>query len=621
MTGPRPACNKPLPHPPILHPSLAQAHSKMPLWQFGRLQCSTAVLQTPLLIAQCSPLVRVLPPTDLSLFMSLPALCACCITTLLVCASILGCDCLNVMSASAAIAVNPSTGIDSPACGVTPVPPCRTIAYAVLNLGASFVDLSAGVFNEPAVSITSALSLVISGVPSATVFDCSSRPGPAFIIVDSTVNITGVTFQACSNPNATGGALSANRSSVAVMQCSFVNCSAASGGAMSVSGPGSGLYLSVQNSNFSGNSANGGLVSCPADAKKPCSTWGGAVAVFEILNVTVIGCRMVNNTAQASVPTSAPQYHNVSHFGALGGNAVAGGGCVSVVFAGSTSGCSVLVSDNSFLQCTVTLSNSNGVFVGNGTLSAWNAARAALRLTIDTRAGYGGGVSVYFGLSIGLQLLDVAFFKLALLRNDFTHCTVFVSAGGDTFYGGGSVYGGGVSVYMGGYSSSFIGSAADVGDTLVRNASVRVDTVAFTSCSVNSAVNGSGNAYGGSFSLYLGGYAWSLTKDGPISSKSGSTTASGVRVSISDVNSSNCSASTTGSPEGANAYGGSMSVVYIGAYARSRCDIYATSHSLSECGKTDVSDLVLSMSSSRFAHSSAVSRTFSQCPLVSISLT
>ena len=329
-TGPRPACNKPLPppHPPILHPSLLRLTAK---WQFGKLQCSAAVLQTPLLIAQCSPLVRVLPPTDLSHFMSLPALCACCIATLLVCASILGCDCLNVMSASAAIAVNPSTGIDSPACGVTPAPPCRTIAYAH-NLGASFVDLSAGVFSEPAISIKGSLSLVISGMPSATVFDCSSRPGPAFIIVDSTVNITGVTFQACSNPNATGGALSANSSSVAVMQCSFVNCSAASGGAMSVSGPGSGLYLSVQNSNFSGNSANGGLVSCPANATQPCSTWGGALAVFEILNVTVSGCRMVNNTAQASVPTSASQYQNIPHY-AAGGNAVAGGGCVSVVFA------------------------------------------------------------------------------------------------------------------------------------------------------------------------------------------------------------------------------------------------------------------------------------------------
>jgi hypothetical protein len=215
-------------------------------------------------------------------------------------------------------------------------------------------------------------------VPSATVFDCSSRPGPAFNIRNSTVSITGVAFQACSNPNATGGAVSASGSSVAVTQCSFVNCSAASGGAMSVSGPGSGLYLSVQNSSFTANSANGGLATCPADATQPCSTWGGAVAAFSILNVTVSGCRMGNNTAQAYVPTSALQYQNVSRYIA-GGNAVAGGGCVSVVFPGNASGCSVRVIDNTFAQCTVTVSGSNGVFVGNGMPGACNAARAALR--------------------------------------------------------------------------------------------------------------------------------------------------------------------------------------------------------------------------------------------------
>ena len=137
------------------------------------------------------------------------------------CASILPCSCI-LSSAAAAATVNPSTGIDTATCGAAP--PCRTIAYAVGNLTASIVYLSAGVFNESSVSVTSAESLVVIGVPSATVFDCSSRPGPAFNIRNSTVSITGVAFQARSNPNAT---------SAAVMQCncySFVSCSAASGG-------------------------------------------------------------------------------------------------------------------------------------------------------------------------------------------------------------------------------------------------------------------------------------------------------------------------------------------------------------------------------------------------------
>ena len=185
------------------------------------------------------------------------------------------------------------------------------------------------------------------------------------------------------------------------------------------------------------------------------------------------------------------------------------------------------------------------------------------------------------------------------------------------------MYGGGVSVYMGGYSSSFAftgSTVSAVGDTAVRNASVRVDAVAFTSCSA--VADGSGNAYGGSFSLYLGGYAWSSSSSGSSvsSSTSGSTTASGVRVSISDVNSSDCSATISGSL-GANSYGGSMSV-YIGAYSWSLTEgssLFLSSQSY--CGTTDVSGLVVSISSSRLAKSSAVSRTFSQCPLVSISLT
>ena len=130
--------------------------------------------------------------------------------------------------------------------------------------------------------------------------------------------------------------------------------------------------------------------------------------------------------------------------------------------------------------------------------------------------------------------------------------------------------------------------------------------------------------YGGAISLFLGGYAWSYSSSSSSSnsssSTSGSTTASGVRVSISDVNSSDCSATTTASG-GANSYGGSMSF-YIGAYAWSFNQGSSSSiPSQSYCGTTDVSGLVVSISSSRLANSSAVSRTFSQCPLVSISLT
>ena len=129
--------------------------------------------------------------------------------------------------------------------------------------------------------------------------------------------------------------------------------------------------------------------------------------------------------------------------------------------------------------------------------------------------------------------------------------------------------------------------------------------------------------YGGSISLYLGGYAWSSSygsSDSSSSSTSGSTTANGVNVTISNVNTSDCSATTTGG-QGANSYGGSMSVVYIGAYTWSSYQGSLQGISLSSCGTTDVSGLAVSISNSTFVNSSAVNRTFSKCPLASISLT
>jgi hypothetical protein len=281
----------------------------------------------------------------------------------LVRAAVLAFLCIAPACATAAgtsVTVNPVNGTDSPACNVSA--PCKTIAYAVQSIGASFVSLSSGPFNESTVNISNIASLVISGVPSGTVFECSSRlvpTGAAFSIVNSTVTITGVTFQSCYNPTSNGGAMSASDSSVVVSQCSFINCSAASGGAMSVTGSSGDLFLDVQDSNFTANSANGGgLASCPADPTQPCSTWGGAIAAFEMSNVAIGGCTMTGNSAHASVPTLSQQF-NASR------NAVAGGGCVSVLFSGNSSGSNVKFSGSTFLSCTVTVGTN--VIVGNGT--------------------------------------------------------------------------------------------------------------------------------------------------------------------------------------------------------------------------------------------------------------
>ena len=198
---------------------------------------------------------------------------------------------------------------------------------------------------------------------SAAFFNCSghlNNAGAAFLIANSSVTITGISFENCFNPNSNGGAVSAYGSNVVVSRCSFINCSAASGGAIAATalmGPSQGLFLNVHNSSFFGNSANGGLSACPSDAEQPnqpCSTWGGAVAAFDMLNVTVSGCKMEANRARATVPTTSLQQH-------ASRNAVSGGGCVSVLFYGNASGSVVQVSGNTFEQCVVDVSSTANV--------------------------------------------------------------------------------------------------------------------------------------------------------------------------------------------------------------------------------------------------------------------
>ena len=242
---------------------------------------------------------------------------------------------------------------------------CRSIAYAVQLVGVSHVLLTSGVFNETTVRITDTPSLVVRGAPGATVFDCSRRPeqtnGAAFSISNSTVTFADIAFQSCSNVNGNGGAVSAVDSSVTVSHCVFVNCSAANGGAVSATGGSGGEFLNVQNSTFIRNSAVGGLIGCPNESgsSQPCSTWGGSIAAFEVYNITVTGCTMTQSSAAAAVPVNSPQ-------SSLSRNAVAGGGCVSVLFRGNCSAFVLHMSGNSFLRCAVQVPRSRNIRVGNG---------------------------------------------------------------------------------------------------------------------------------------------------------------------------------------------------------------------------------------------------------------
>jgi hypothetical protein len=223
----------------------------------------------------------------------------------------------------------------------------------------------------------------------------------------------------------------------------------------------------------------------------------------------------------------------------------------------------------------------------------------------DLPSGYGGALSVYFGLSAGLQQLFVSHIGLVLRNNAFEKCTVNVSVRS------GNSYGGAVSIYMGGYSSSYTGAAvaaAAVGDTVVRNVSVTLDTARFASCSSRRQYVGYGfgaNVYGGSFSFYIGAYVWSLSTASSSSSACGATDVMGVDVRVRHVTSVDCSAmSSSDQFYGANVYGGTMSVLYIGAYSFSRS---SSDTSISECEATSVSAVSVQVSDSGCYKCSAVS--------------
>ena len=231
----------------------------------------------------------------------------------------------------------------------------------------------------------------------------------------------------------------------------------------------------------------------------------------------------------------------------------------------------------------------------------------------DPRSGYGGALSVYFGLSAGLQQLHVSHISLGLIYNVFESCEVSVSVSG------GNAYGGAVSIYMGAYSSrlNFSGdAAAAVGDTVVRNVSVALDTARFASCSARRENNGLGNGsnvYGGSFSFYIGAYAWSRSHASSSSSTCGATDVIGVDVRVRHAASIDCTAfthvsllpnSSIAQSLGANSYGGAMSVLYVGAYSWSR-SFDATSSS--KCEATSVSGVSVQVSDSGCSNCSAVS--------------
>lgn len=215
-----------------------------------------------------------------------------------------------------------------------------------------------------------------------------------------------------------------------------------------------------------------------------------------------------------------------------------------------------------------------------------------------------------------MQQLIVSSVNVVLQNNLFTNCFVRVRASG------GSSYGGAIAIHVGAYSSVFSlhgDAVAAVGDTLVRNVSVLLETSRFQSCSAIRESDGSSsfgmNVYGGSFSFYVGGYAWSQSVSKSSSSSCGATNASGITVRVRTSNSVDSLASTTGfgsSSAGMNSYGGSMSVLYVGAYSWSLSNAASSSNSSSICGITSANALSVDVDHSSCSNCSALSSSAGQ---------
>jgi len=174
---------------------------------------------------------------------------------------------------------------------------------------------------------------------------------------------------------------------------------------------------------------------------------------------------------------------------------------------------------------------------------------------------------------------------------------------------GSNTYGGSISaLFIGAYvwscinvASSSNSSSSITGSTSATRISVHVIGSTCSNCHSFASSQGTSrgaNAYGGGMSvLYIGAYSWSFNNGAFSSSAGGATAAVEVSVVVKEAACYNCSAVTSsqGSSDGANVYGGSMSVLYVGAYAWSLSN-GAFSSSKSSCGSVYAADVTVSAS-------------------------
>ena len=178
--------------------------------------------------------------------------------------------------------------------------------------------------------------------------------------------------------------------------------------------------------------------------------------------------------------------------------------------------------------------------------------------------------------------------------------------------------------HVGGHAWSFSNAAISNTSSICEattssglSVSIR-DAACFNCSAVTTSIGFSdaANSFGGSMSVaYVGGYAWSdsFGVSSNTSSRCEATTSSGLTVSIRDAACFHCSAVTTsgGRAFGANSYGGSMSVAFIGGYAWSFSTGDFERLSTAVCLHTHVVGLSMTIVDSAIQQSNAASREFS----------
>jgi hypothetical protein len=242
---------------------------------------------------------------------------------------------------------------------------------------------------------------------------------------------------------------------------------------------------------------------------------------------------------------------------------------------------------------------------------------------------YGGGMSVDVGaFSAGSKSTILGNTRVntsmcTISSNTLTNCQAILSKSNHRNPEGENVYGGGISVAVGaysfsssfgGYGSSGSGSSDVSGNTTVSSTRYSISGNTLTNCSATSVSGRSNgaNVYGGGVSVAVGAYSYSfgggLSSSSSSSDVSGSTMVSSTRYSISGNTLTNCSATTSVIviSNGANAYGGGVSVA-VGAYSYSGAISSSSSSIGIVSGSTMVSDTSYDISSDMLTNCGAAS--------------